>query len=243
MLFLKNNMKDKLIKIGLNNNEAEVYLYLLKASRTTATRIAKDLKMNRTVVYSVVEKLIGKGLANFILIDGKKHFSATNPRFLQDYLNDKQNILKEVMPFLESLKPQNKEFFSCEVYEGMKGGIAVLKDILRYGKDYVSFGDEGKFGFITDSILEQYMRQLDEQNIKERILTREGTKFKFNRKKTEVRYLSKEFSFPTMITIYGNKVAIAIIEEPYYVVLIHSKTLTNTFKNMFEALWNIGKVK
>lgn len=234
-------MKDKLIEIGLNDKEAGVYLYLLETNKSTATNIAKYLKINRSVVYSVVEKLIEKGLVNFILIDGKKHFSATSPKYLQDYLTDKQNILKDIMPSLESLKPKNKETFSCEVYEGLKGGIAVLKDILRYGQDYVSFGDEGKFGHITGTILEQYLRRLDEKNIKERILTKEGTTFKFNRKKTEIRYLSKEFSFPTITTIYGNKVAIAIIDEQPHIVLIHSKILANSYRSIFEALWEIAK--
>ena len=236
-------MKEKLVEIGLKDNEAKVYLYLLESRKVTTTQIANGLKINRTWVYSIIDKLIDKGLVNFILVDGKKHFSATNPKFLQDYLADKQNTLKEIMPFLNSIMPKNKETFSCEVYEGIKGGIAVLKDILRHGKDYVSFGDEGQFGSFTGTILEQYLRQLDERNIKERILTKEETSFKFSRKKTKIKYLSKEFNFPTITTIYGDKVAITIFEKPYHIVLIHSKKLAKTYKSMFEALWNMGKVK
>ncbi|MFH1212000.1 MAG: helix-turn-helix domain-containing protein [Candidatus Woesearchaeota archaeon] len=234
-------MKEKLIEIGLSNHEAEVYLYLLKSDRTTATKIAKDLKINRTVIYSVVDKLIEKGMANFILIDGKRHFSTTNPKFLQDYLTDKQNTLSEIMPILESVKKNKNETFSCEVYEGLKGGIAVMKDILRYGKDYVSFGDEGQLESVSGTVLEQYLRQLDEKDIKERILSKKGVSFKLARKKTEIRFLSKEFSFPTSTTIYGDKVAIAIFEGQYHIILIHSESLAKTYKSMFEVLWKTAK--
>jgi HTH-type transcriptional regulator, sugar sensing transcriptional regulator len=234
-------MKDKLIEIGLTNQEAGAYLYLLEKEKITATKIAKDLKINRSVIYSVIEKLIEKGLANFILIDGKRHFSATNPKVLEDYLKDKQKILNEILPNLESIKKKQDELFSCEVYEGIKGGIAVLKDIIREGKDYVSFGDEGQFSSASETILEQYTRQLDEKKIKERILTKEGINLKYSRKNSEIRYLSKEFSFPTITTIYGDKVAIAIFEKPYHVVLIKSKSLAKTYKGMFEGLWKISK--
>jgi len=234
-------MKEELIEVGLNENEAEVYLYLLKSEKPTATRIAKETKINRTVVYVILEKLIEKGLVNFILIDGKRHFSATNPKALQDFLADKQRALSKILPSLENIRKKEKEDFSCEVYEGVKGGVAVLKDIIRDGKDYVSFGDEGQFESISDTLVEQYLRQLDEKGIRERILTKEGTKFKFNRKKTEIRYLSKEFSFPTLTTIYGDKVAIAVFEEPYHVILIKSGSLAKTYKDLFEGLWKISK--
>jgi HTH-type transcriptional regulator, sugar sensing transcriptional regulator len=234
-------MKEKLVEIGLTNQEAEVYLYLLSREKVTATKIAKDLKINRSVIYSVTEKLIEKGLVNFILIDAKRHFSATNPKFLEEYLGDKQNVLKQIMPNLESVRKKKDEEFFCETYEGLKGGIAVLKDILREEKDYVSFADEGQFESASETVLEQYLRQLDEKKIKERILTREGIKLKYSRKGSEVKYLPKGFSFPTITTIYGEKIAIAIFDKPYHIILIKSRTLAKTYKSMFEELWKIAK--
>ena len=46
---------------------------------------------------------------------------------------------------------------------------------------------------------------------------------------------------PTITTIYGNKVAIAIFTEPYYCILINSKDLANSYRSSFELLWQISK--
>ena len=50
-------------KLGFDEKEAEVYLALLKIGETTATKVSQETKIERTLVYYIMEKLIGKGLA------------------------------------------------------------------------------------------------------------------------------------------------------------------------------------
>ena len=233
---------EQLTEIGLEKREADIYLQLLKLKNQTATRISRETKINRTVVYSILEKLIQKGLATYVLINGKKHFSANNPKSLKDFLEDKQSIVSQLLPKLNALGETKRDIVSVEVFQGIKGGIAVLKDIIREGKDYVSFGDEGSFENLGTHA-DQYIRKINEKNIRERILTKEGIKFRKKGKKSEIRFLSKEFEFPTITTIYGDKIAIAIFEEPFYTILIKSKTLAKTYKSIFEGLWKLSKSK
>jgi len=129
---------------------------------------------------------------------------------------------------------------SVEVFQGIKGGLTILKDIIREGKDYVVLGEDGTFQSISKTLVEQYIRDLNKKKIKERILAKEGTKI-MKGKYSKIRYLPKEFNLPTITTIYGNKVAIAIFQKPYYVVLIKSKDLANTYKAFFETLWKQAK--
>lgn len=234
-------MNEELTQLGLNHNESLVYLYLLKSKEKTATQIAKDTKLNRSVVYSTLDSLIDKGLASYILIKDKRHFSAASPETLNDFLEDKKRILSDILPLLKSIKIEEKASVNVEVFQGIKGGISVLKDIIREGKDYVAFGDEGRFQEISKTQLEQYVRQLNEKKIKERIITRKGVKLFGSSKNTQIRYLPKEFRFPTITTIYGDKVAIAIFEEPYYTILIKSKPLAYTYRKFFDGLWRIAK--
>jgi sugar-specific transcriptional regulator TrmB len=235
-------MKKELIEIGLEEREADIYLQLLKAKRQTATRIAKETKINRTVVYSILEKLINKGLVAYVLINGKKHFSANNPKTIGDFLNDKAKLFKNILPGLNSIQNYEKDSVTIEVFQGVKGGIAVMKDIIRDGKDYVSFGDEGQFESFG-TIADQYIRQLNEKKIGERLLTNEISKQTKFTKRTQIKCLPKTFRFPTSTTIYGDKVAIGIFEKPYSIILIKSKTLALTYRSMFEGLWGIAKKK
>lgn len=230
------------MEIGLNRQEAEIYLYLLKSEKVTANQIAKSTKINRSVIYSIIEKLLDKGIANQILIKNVKHFSASNPNALLDFLNNKKEILSNLLPNLRSITKQEKQLVSVEIFQGIKGGLTILKDIIREGKEYVSLGDEGQFQSILEgTIAEQYVNKLKEKKIKERIITRKGIKLIQTSKLTQIKYLPEEFRFPTITTIYGDNVAIAIFDKPYYVILIKSKSLAFAYKSLFEGLWKIAK--
>lgn len=234
-------MKEQLIDIGLEEKEVDIYLQLLKKSNQTATIISKKTKINRTVVYSIIDKLIDKGLASYVLINGKKHFSASRPKTLQEFLRDKEKILEKILPDLESIKEDQNNPVEVEVFQGIKGGITILKDILREGKDYVSFGDDGTWFNISKTMVEQYLRQLVERGIKERVLMKKGARLAGDLRNSRIRYIPKDFCLNTITTIYGNQVAIAIFENPYYVILIKSKTLAQTYLDLFEQMWKIAK--
>ena len=53
----ENQVKTILKEIGLTPIQCEVYLYILKNSSSTASNIAKNLKINRTNTYTIIEKL------------------------------------------------------------------------------------------------------------------------------------------------------------------------------------------
>lgn len=235
-------MEKELQEIGLTEQEAKVYLQLLKQKYKEASKIAKETKINRSVAYSILESLTDKGLVSHIIKNNIKCFKAADPKTLMDFLKDKEKTLQNILPKLSDIKAEEKEAVTVELYQGIKGSIAVLKDIIRTKKDYVAFGDEGIFQeILRGTIAKQYVRQLNEINIKERLITREGTKLVGSTKFTEIKYLPKEFRFPTITAIYGDKVAIAIFDKPYYVILIKSKTLAFAYQTLFEGLWKIAK--
>jgi len=66
-------MKEELMEIGLDEHEAEVYLFLLKNKNQTANEISKEMKINRSVVYSILERLIRKGLVSYVLINNVRN--------------------------------------------------------------------------------------------------------------------------------------------------------------------------
>lgn len=234
-------MLKKLVSLGLSESQAKVYFYLLKRGKQTASLIAKDNNINRSVVYSILEKLKEMGLTSVIIIDGKRYFSAANPKLLKDFLDDKQEILKSILPKLTNLEEEKTNDFSVEVFQGVKGGVSVLKDILRVGKDYISFGYDGSLEKLSETLVEQYTRQIVEKNIKERIIANEGAIIKGNLKNSKIRYLSKNFKYPTTTTIYGNNIVITTFQKPIYSILIRSEILAKTYKNLFEFLWKIAK--
>lgn len=233
-------MIEGLVNIGLSKQEAQVYLYLAKEKNTVASKIAEKTGINRSVTYGVLESLMKKGLVNCVLMNGIKKFSSTKPDTLVDFMKDKDESLRRIMPLLKSLKSNNDEKVNVEVYKGVNGGLAVMKDILKTSKEYVVFGEDKSFQQAMGTLAKQYVRQLNEGKIKERLLVPAGQKVLLG-KNTQVRYLPKDISLPSITAVYGNKVAISIFQEPYYAIVIDSKELSQTYRSLFELLWKISK--
>jgi len=234
------NMKEELVKLGLSGQEAEVYIQLLKGREQNASNISKEIKINRTVVYRIIESLTDKGLVNCVFVNGIKRFSATKPEALIDFLKDKEKALKDILPRLMALSPELNAESRVEVYKGKQGGLAVMKDIIREGRDYVAFGEAYAFQEVMGTLAEQYVRQLTDKKIKERLLMPSGQKPILGRY-SEARFLPKEIELPAVIAVYGDKVAIAIFQKPYYAIVIESKDLAKTYKSLFEYLWKIAR--
>ena len=89
---------ENLIKLGLKEPEAKVYLNLLKKKNFTATEISRLSGVPRTKIYDVLHKLINKGLCVEIL-GGVKKYSPANPKtafngLIQKYEQDYQKELE-----------------------------------------------------------------------------------------------------------------------------------------------------
>ena len=58
---------EKLQQVGLTGNEAKVYLELVKKGESSANQVAKDIGMDRTLTYTVLNHLIEKGQVSYII--------------------------------------------------------------------------------------------------------------------------------------------------------------------------------
>lgn len=95
--------KEILKQIGLSDNESEVYLIVLKLNEALASNIAKQSKISRPHIYDNLNKLVEKGLITYVIKSNKKYFKAVNPDNLMDYLKEKEEDLKEILPELQEL--------------------------------------------------------------------------------------------------------------------------------------------
>jgi len=84
--------------------------------------------------------LLAKGLVNFVIKGGVKHYKATHPNKLVDYVKEKETIVATLLPDLAKLSEFSKDQLVVEVYEGVEGVKTLLNDVLREGKNKVIFG-------------------------------------------------------------------------------------------------------
>ena len=67
--------------LGLTKNEIKIYLTLLDEGSSTAGIITEKTGIHRRNVYDSIERLIEKGIVGYIVVKGRKHFEAVDPKY------------------------------------------------------------------------------------------------------------------------------------------------------------------
>jgi len=235
--------KSKLIELGLGKSEADIYLSLLRFGKSTTTNLTKETGIHRTYIYDILEKLKEKGLVSQIKEEGKQYFMATDPSRLKDYLNEKLGIVEKILPELNELKKSNSEETTVEVFKGKEGIKLILNDMVKEGKDYLGVGVVHYFDneeYLSKIFTEQWILKMNEKKVKEKMILEEGTYLKPIRK-SEHRYLPKEYLFSSSFLVYGNKVAIFVWGNALVQIVFANKDVAKSYETQFNALWKIAK--
>lgn len=234
-------------KIGLTKGEVDVYLALLNLGLSTTGDITKKADISSSKVYEVLQRLINKGLASYVIQRGVKHYSATSAERLADLLEDKKNDISKTQKELKRLIPSlniqrnKKEIPEAVIYRGKKGALIALAEVIesgKSGKEIVGFGTEDYPTFFPAQT-EEYAKIAKKYKFKERLLFGKG--FKSPNKSAKIKYLPKEFIIPTRTMIYEDKVAIVDFNEPMTTIIIKKEAIAKSYKEHFNLLWEVAK--
>jgi sugar-specific transcriptional regulator TrmB len=237
------DLNQTLKEIGLSQGEAKVYLALLKLGPAIVSEIKEETNLHRTTIYDFIEKLLNKGLINYVIKNNIKHYNATQPDKLLAYIKEKEEHIKGILPSLTELQKFQKEELKVEVYKGREGFKTVLNDMLRTKKNMVGFGvDEEIFKKRFPILIEQHFKREQELGITERLLSSDDTKFVYEESHVTYRFIPKEYFNPTPTVVYGDKVVI-IIWEPLTIIMIENSELAEAYRKQFEMLWGMAKQK
>lgn len=229
-------------RVGLNPNEARVYLALLELGPSLAGKITEKSKVNRRTVYDVLESLIDKGLVSYIVEANRKVFEATDPIRFLELLKEREKEIEEVLPELKAKRESSKEKQEATIFRGKKGIKTIFEDILRYKENWV-FGSHGRFKEVLGPFFEQYQRRKKMLKIHTKLLLSERLRRSAIVKLTpgETRFLKKEYDSPVSTIIYSDKVATIIWTDEPIGLVIKGKEVSDSFKNYFNIMWEIAK--
>ncbi|MBW2991331.1 hypothetical protein KY348_06555 [Candidatus Woesearchaeota archaeon] len=236
-------MKEEiLIELGLNHNEAKVYLALIKLGPSMAGKVAEVSKVHRRTVYDVLESLMDKGLVSFIIKANRKSFEATNPKRLMELLKEKEKDLDNLLPELIAAQRASKEVQTATVYKGKKGVKNIFEDVLKYNKSLV-FGSSGRFKETLGPYFTLFQKRKKEKGRGTEAIVSERIKGTDIHLKTpgKIRFLPRQYESPISTLVYGNKVAIVVWTEDPIGFLIESKTAAKSFTNYFKVMWGMAK--
>lgn len=243
-------IKQALQRIGFTNGEIRTYIALLELGSTSTGPLIKKSRISGSKIYEVLDRLQEKGLASSVIKNNVKHFEATAPDKILDYLDEKgkelekeKTAIRKIIPELTT-KQKSGQKSETKVYTGFEGLKTVNEDIirtLRKGEEWLSMGltEQPRAWEIHFT---HRQKERARKGIKHKHLLNEKYKSLYKKRKklphTEYRFLPKEFEMPTSTEIYNNKVAIMILtKENPMAIQIESKEAAASFRKYFYALW------
>lgn len=238
-------------EIGLIKSEIAVYLALLELGSSSTGKIVEKSKASSSKIYEILDKLIDKGLASYIIRSGIKHFEAAPPERLLNYMEEKQeklstqkNELQKILPELEIKREFSKHKSEAKIFKGIKGAETAFKYLIDNMKK-----DDEWVGFVVTFTNQNYYNLLTKlhkyrgsKKLKSRIIMNNrhanDGKNRKNIPRTLVKYVPDENQTPFVINVAGNTVLLNIMSEEITIFMIENAYVALSFKKQFEELWN-----
>ena len=232
----------KIEELGLRHNEALIYIALLEIGETTTGAIVKKTSLHRVLIYDALESLIKKGLVTFVIKENRKYFQATDPNRLLDFLREKEEIAKSLLPELSLKREQAKVKQQVSIYEGVRGLKSALQNMLKEltpNGTYYAFAS-GNMADTVGPYYNIYQKEKEKNKIKSLIIYDE----EFKRRKDILKITKGTIKFypltyfPTDTFIYNDRVLIVVwnANPPFATLIIHKQT-AESYKKMFDVFW------
>lgn len=243
-----------LSEYGLSTEEAQIYLFLLENRSKSALEISRELKLSRTKVYRVLDKLLDKKLAVKELQTAGLHFLAESPEQL-DLLLKKQaqrletlehkhsSLMQELKALGGKYRSSNSEVRYYTGLDGLKqvtqNSLAAKKQLLIYelNQDMSKFIDYDFAESIRTELVKRKITTFQLTNLTEILPYTEVSGLV--RDFWKVRHVSeKEFQIKFEVLIYNHVYALYTYERgEAFCVEIHNPYLAEMQRQLFRFIW------
>ena len=228
-------------KLGFEEQEVKTYLALLDLGESTATKLAERTGLGRVHMYQIVNRLIDRGLASYIVKNNVKFFSASDPETLLKDIQQKEQDLQKILPELKARQKKLIPETKVEIYRAREGINTIFKMILKDEKQYFIMGGAEEACTIFELENTIFVKRAEKQKLPGKILARKKDKFFIN-KNEEYRFIPEHLISSTTQMIWGNKTAIFVWSEPYYAILIDNEEITKSNLATFNYLWKTAEI-
>lgn len=231
-----------LTKLGLNKNEVNIYVTLLKNWKQNISEIAKESWISRPAIYNSIPYLIESNLISKIIVWQRTYYKAENPENLRNLLWNLKSSFNYALTELKDLhfswesKPILKSLYWVDWVKFIFSDIA---NTLWNWDIYYRYSSRKQHQEMWIS-LDNYKKIRDEKKIERFVITSERLE-KTKKKKLEKQVViipEKYDLFDDNITklIYKNKVAI-IDYNTMTSFIIESPIFYNFEKKLFKFLF------
>jgi len=247
--------KELFRQIGLTDGETKVYLALLQLGESTIGPIVRESRVTKSKIYDILDRLIDKGFVGYVIRSGKKHFSASDPKMILEYIDQKAEEIEKTKEEADKLIPQLSAKLAtmgqrkqAEIYEGFRGVKAVREELIsdmKRGDEFLVLGAPKLANEKWEAWLLDFHKRRTARGVGMRIIYNSDAhdygKIRKRMRFTKVRYLPNELVSPNWIDVFNDSVMfVTILKEPIGFV-IRDRTLAQSFRSYFDLMWGISK--
>jgi sugar-specific transcriptional regulator TrmB len=252
------NAKELLTHFSVTEEEAEIYLGLLRLGMATATEISDKTKANRTATHFHLKKLVDKDLVTLTQKGRTMMFRAVSPADLAARFDRMTTDFKSLVPQLEAMKVIDAETPKVQVSESRAGYFAVYDEISSLPEGSTFYAMEGaealknELSLLSPEAANAFYTKMVERKIEVKlILTDEATRVPqaamaaetlalFQKRRIDARVHSESvLPFQGLTLVYGDTVS-HLIPGKDLVITFRHQAITESYRATFDALFSFG---
>lgn len=256
-MHVDNSLKNKVVgyfkQLGLEREQALVYLFLLQNGSSSVLDISRGIKTGRTKLYPLLEELANKQL----VVIHERHYGtsyqAQKPEVIEFLVSEherKAEALRSSLPaainILKNLEQTSPTQTKIIEYRGIDGLKQMNYNLSKATKEYRVFelaGLDKHLGkHFADKMRERYiergLKSFDLTNNKSRL-----NEYDLTNKNAQIRYIDpKVFAIEFEVYIYDNCVGLLNYDQTdIFGVEIYSEKLARQQNQLFDLLWKQAK--
>lgn len=238
--------------VGLNAQEADVYLACLKLGTQDVKTLSKETKLPAATVRIILASLLDHGFVSKFARE-KDFFTPEQPEILLKILeNNKMKLEENISNFKKHLPNfddyMNPAFTKPEIafYEGKEGIIAAYEDTLQSRTDILAFASIDNTESALPEYVPKYYKRRRAANIPIRAIFPDTKMARTRQKKDEEELRTSRLLPKNMLNIeietniYDDKVAYFSIPEKL-AVIVKSKLIAAQMRSLFELCWKMAE--
>jgi sugar-specific transcriptional regulator TrmB len=242
-------MMAELLKIGLTNEEAKVYLACLEINGGPVSVIAKKAGVQRVSCYHTLGNLLNKRLLSQYNRNGVKCFAPEPPEQLLKLAEEQINITKSLLPELHSLASTSAFKPKIRFYEGRDGVQKVFDESLFANGEILGYTDLKSVTSFFPKFFENYTHAKLKKQIKTRYLSPTTVESvhaldpflpkQYDSNLIEILLVNNDqFLFENEVLIFNNSVGIVSLNKDELLgLIVESPTFARTMKAVFDLAW------
>ncbi|MBU1164393.1 hypothetical protein KKA15_02420 [Patescibacteria group bacterium] len=230
-------------QFGLNDKETNVYLAALTLGTCSITQLSKRAGLKRPTTYLIIEELLKKNLLISIPSGTITHYKAEKPSKLIEYLEEKKEKIKDILPDLESIYQKSSKQPKVRFYEGKDRLTKMYEEVFRSKEIWSMFSFDNYSDVFTEKENRHLFNILNRQGgiiydlMQESKKAREYAQKKYRTGLSETKFLPRSFKIATDILVFDNKTTMVSLNN-LMGVIIEDKDIADTHKTMIQHLWN-----